>query len=991
MVPRPSPFKFLDAYDRDDANVFFGRTPEVEALYELTFQSSLILVYGASGTGKTSIIQCGLADCFRPTDWLEVFVRRRGSIKQSLHDEIRNHAKRKIPDDVAPLAAIEALFRDHFRPIYLIFDQFEELLIFGSEAEQNEFIATLQTIVASDVNCKIILSIREEYIAQLRAFEAALPTLFDHRIRIEPMGEKMLRQVIVNMCAAYGIALENGDATASRIMTQLGPRSGAQLAFLQVYLDSLWRKAVAADEDGPVVFTETLIAHTGQIDDVLGSFLDEQTAAIQARVAAQFPGVAPLMVQHLLEEFATLEGTKIPRDKAQVRDLSGAEDAADDYCLQQLQESRILRDADGLLELAHDSLALRVADRRSADSKAALKIEKIIRDRLSAFEQTGTWLNAEETTLVRSTFATLRLSPAEYDFYNGSVEKVAQAEAAEEARRQAELARERALSAANERAAHVAKQRTRWVAAAALVMLLLTALAGRSFFNAEKALIQASALLALQEADADPSSAMARIAKADPAGRFPISLFLTHWDEPLLSVALAQAAAHREFRRFIGHQDQVSSAAFSPDGRTIVTASDDYTARLWDVASGRELRKLVGHDGPVNSAAFSPDGRTIVTASNDRTARLWDATTGRELRKLVGHEVRVNSAAFSPDGRTIVTASYDNTARLWDVASGRELRKLVVHDGLVLSAAFSPDGRTIVTGSTDKTARLWDVASGRELRKLVGHEDRVYSAAFSPDGRTIVTASSDNTARLWDVASGRELRKLVGHDGAVSSAAFSPDGRTIVTASSDNTARLWDVASGRELRKLVGHEVPVCSAAFSPDGRTIVTGSTDKTARLWDVASGRELRKLVGHEEWVRSAAFSPDGRTIVTGSTDKTARLWDVATGRELRKLVGHEVRVNSAAFSPDGRTIVTASYDNTARLWDVASGRELRNLVGHQGWVRSATFSPDGRTIVTASADKTARLWDVASGRELRKLVGHSDAVTSAAFSPDGRTIVT
>ena len=439
-----------------------------------------------------------------------------------------------------------------------------------------------------------------------------------------------------------------------------------------------------------------------------------------------------------------------------------------------------------------------------------------------------------------------------------------------------------------------------------------------------------------------------------------------------------------------GHTDEVLSAAFSPDGKRLITASFDGTARVWDRDSGRQTLALVGHTDRLQDAEYSPDGERVITASWDKTARVWDAKTGRQILLLRGHTAVVRSAAFSPDGRRIVTASYDKTARIWDAPTGRQILVISGHTDLVTAAAFSPDGRRILTGSSDKTARLWDAATGREIARMSGHADRVIHAAFSPNGKQVVTASDDKTARIWDLSSARELLVLR-HPQLVSRAEFSPDGLRVVTACADGGAHLWDAATGKELMVINGHRVAVNSAVFSSDGQQFLTAADDNTARIWNVAPGPPAVVLSGHQSAVESAQFSTDGRRLITASDDKTARIWDATTGREVLALVGHEQGVWSASFSSDGERVVTASTDGTGRIWDAASSRQTTLLAGHENAVESAQFSRDGRLAVTASADKTARTWDVVSGRQLIVLRGHNDRVSGVAFSPDGRRVAT
>ncbi len=514
-------------------------------------------------------------------------------------------------------------------------------------------------------------------------------------------------------------------------------------------------------------------------------------------------------------------------------------------------------------------------------------------------------------------------------------------------------------------------------------------------------------------------------------------------------------------------------AAFSPDGRFILTAEHTREGagtrgkgQLWDATTGAQIGPPMEHPAGISTAAFSPDGRTVMTGCSDGLVRLWDVERKTNGGLPIDHqgqaldfelavwsvagsdrgELRTSvpepspndgpapaKIALSPDGRTIVTA-HGPTARIWDLATGKPTGPLMRHQGRVGSVAFSPDGRTILTAA-GFTAQLWDPKTGQALGPPMGNPRRVLVnlessasngwisyAMFSPDGRTVLTASDDGTVQLWDALTSEPIGTRIRHFDRplpwrlTAEAHFSPDSRSLMTEHRPGAAaRLWNATTCKPIGTL-----PLNSAAnvtaFSPAGNILVIAN-DTTARLWDLATGSLVgRPMVhsipdgfGNTYPVTHVVFSPDGSTVLTRSSEGRARLWDVATcdprgpmlvpPRQAGAFISYSF---SAAFSPSGHTVVTTD-ETAAWQWDAATatpvGVPMTHPSGPAGGhgISHVSFSSDGQTILTAGLSE-ARLWNAATAKSLgppMETPGRTRLAFAqlaiAALSRDGQLLLT
>ncbi len=994
------PYRGLEVFDEAHARFFFGREALTQHLVEALRPTHFLAVLGPSGSGKSSLVRAGLIPklktgaMFLSEQWIYLTFRPGAHPLQELAMSLACAAKN---DDVLQLLhGLEAderalhlqarlLLKERSNGIrlFILIDQFEEVLtLCHDQGERKRFIDNLRyaSTVAGGQTI-VLITMRADFLARAAEYTDLAEMLSGHQFIVSPMDDADLRRVIENPGRLVGLDIENG--LTERILKDVSHEPG----ILPLLEDTLLQLCEKRRSDN--VMTLQAYEESGGVHGTLAKRADVIFGQLT-------PKQQTLAQRILLRLTQPGEGTEDTRRRVKVNELLGTviEQPAVEEVIEILTNARLLTastnsDGERQVDVAHEALirGWPRLHRWIDENRVALRLHR----RLTEAAQEWRERKRDVSFLYRGTRLTQAtewreqneeaLNVLEREFLDASVEMQNREQAA-------------------------ARRRGRVLVGGLLfVFILISVLAVRWYQEQRIAFSRELAATAKTQMLNDPQLSMLLAIEA-------INIAYTDEAEDALRQSLVQPY---ETARMTGHTGWVETAAFSLDGKRIVTASWDNTARVWDAETGRSLIELRGHTDVVYSAVYSPNGKRIVTVSSDDTGRVWDAETGQSLAELRGHPNIDSSVEFSPDGKRIITAS-ENMAQVWDTETGKLLANLRGHTDVVFGGSFSPDGRRIVTAGRD-APRLWDAETLQYLAVLRGHTQIVVTAAFSPDSKRIVTTSHDNTARLWDAMTGRSLGVLRGHTGYVNDAAFSPDGTLIVTSSGDNTARVWDAKTGEELAVLRGHTSSVESAKFSPEGKRVVTISPDNTARVWDAKTGQGLAVLRGHTDFVDDAAFSPDGKRVVTASRDGTARVWDVQTKQSFVDLRGHTDKVIKAAFSPDNKRIVTASYDSTARLWDAETGRFLSELrapqqsqpkdqqktewqrviesmgynTKHTDIVLDAAFSPDGKRVVTASSDDTARVWDAETGQSLVELRGHTGLVRNATFSHDGRRIVT
>ena len=724
-----NPFKFLDSYTKADRDIFFGREKETEEIYSRLFYGKMLLVYGPSGSGKTSLLQCGVANRFGEHDWKPVFIRRKGDISKSINSELNKQAITPLKEKQSVNEKLYSLYLDYLTPVYLIFDQFEELFIFGTPDEKQEFVKEIKSILSSsDGNTHLIFSIREEYLAALTEFEDEIPELFENRIRIEKMKKPQALEAIEKPCKVGGVEIEEG--VSEKVLERLETKSGfIELTWLQVIMDNLYKKALDRKTE-PLTIKNEDVDKLGKMGDVLGNFLDEQLQAMKDGEKGEA----------LLKAMVSSDGTK---KQLTIDELSSSLQSLGHQfpkeeilkLLQHLINVRIISDKDdnGRYELKHDSLAAKIYEKLTLAEKELLEVRQFIENAYKNYLKTDQLLSKKELNYISIYEDKLYFKDKLANFIIES--------------KQVLLNRDKAVK----------KIRTY----AIIGFLLLISSFGYYAINKNREYkMDNGAIYVISRKDDIPRIALKnalKVYKKSQSNLTTKAVFQTFYN--LMdkdSIPDSTGKYYSPYKKIFNFKPCVSKilfAGFSVDEKYIYGYLSDNTVKIWTI-NGKEVLSYKYSDNRIIDLKMSSGNKYISFINTDSTALLLNLSGNILLKTKIDYNFinPTRAICFSPDERFLALILPNGRVGIYNT-DGSVFQIISGHSAAVSSLDFSNNSQFLATASLDSSLIIYYFnhnSKSFDLYNTITGNDIAWSVDFADNNKYLLTANADTSICIWN-------------------------------------------------------------------------------------------------------------------------------------------------------------------------------------------------------------------------------------------------
>jgi WD40 repeat protein len=476
-----------------------------------------------------------------------------------------------------------------------------------------------------------------------------------------------------------------------------------------------------------------------------------------------------------------------------------------------------------------------------------------------------------------------------------------------------------------------------------------------------------------------------------------------------------------------GHTGAVKTVAIIPNGRNIISGSDDRTLRIWDWTSGTSKKPLKDHRNWVQAVITTPDGQQVVSGSTDGTIKVWNLETETLEYTLGPYDVAkdidatstdhqneiqdisterqsgVQAVVMTPDGRRIVSGMTDGRLIVWDVASRTPEYTLKEHIAGIEAIIMMQDGQKFVSASRDFTIKLWNFTQKESERSWDSDTFIVKTLTITPDNQYLISGSTDGIIRIWDMTAetkdtiDKPKYKILtskdtydGHVNSVISISITPDGRHLLSGSTDGSIKVWDWRNERLDATLEGHLGPVTSIATFADNRYFISASSDHTLKIWDLTNRTNGNTGV-REDRVGAVVINSNGESVIGAEDNGKLKLWNLET-RTFEKylLKAHNDRVVAMSTTDDGCLMVSGGIDGTLNVWNLMNENVIYKTDGYKYELRTVAITSDGLRVVFALKNGTLKVWNLADGRIEHTLRGHKGPVNGVVISRNGQRVV-